>query len=290
MSPTYTLKGQSLFRHDRLVFVNRASEDFEAPMHDHDFIEFAYVAEGTGFHHIGGQVHPIHKGQLFYIPIGQPHVFRPASADVARHPLSVYNCVFSPELLERIAFFVTSPELKAFIAELQGGSASYFYLSDADDSIERLMQAMHREFSMPREASADYLDTLLVQLLIVVLRLRRRPPAASSRKFAQFDHLLAYMEQHLADELTLAHLAQKSRWSERHLQRLFLRHTEQSFKECLQTLRIQKSCLLLRTTGWKIGEIAEKVGYRDPASFLAVFKRIAGMTPSQYRKAASVPP
>ena len=286
MNPIHTLRGDYFFLHDRLVFVNRASEDFEAPVHDHDFIEFAFVAEGTGFHHIDGQVHPIHKGQLFHIPIGIPHVFRPASVDVAKHPLTVYNCVFSPALLGRLAGFVSDAKLERFISDLRDGFASYFYLSDADDSIERLMLAMHREFSMPRDASSVYLDTLLIQLLIVVQRLKESSSSVSSRKFTHFDHLLSYMEQNLDKELSLAHLAQISRWSERHLQRLFQRHTEQSFKECLQALRIRKSRLLLRTTAWKVGAIAEMVGYRDQASFLSVFRRIAGMTPSEYRKAA----
>jgi len=286
VNPIHTLKGDYLFLHDRLVYVNRASEDFEAPVHDHDFIEFAFVAEGTGFHHIDGQVHPIRKGQLFHIPIGVPHVFRPAYVDVAKHPLTVYNCVFSPSLLGRLAGFVSETQLVQFISDLRDGSVSYFYLPDADDSIERLVLAMHREFSMPRAASSDYLDTMLIQLLIVVHRLRQHAPSSSTRKLTQFDHLLSYMEQHLAEPLSLQRLATLSRWSERHLQRLFRQHTEQSFNSYLQALRIQKSCELLRSTGHKIGSIAEMVGYKDNASFLSVFKRIAGMTPNEYRKAA----
>ena len=286
MNPIHTLKGDYFFHHNRLVYVNRASEDFEVPVHDHDFIEFAFIAEGTGFHHVGGQVHPIHRGQLFCIPIGTPHVFRPASADVAKHPLTVYNCVFSPALLGRLAAFVTDPRLARFIGELRDGASPYFYLSDTDDTIERLMLAMHREFSMPRGASSDYLDTLLIQLFIVVQRLKHDAPSASVRKFTQFDHLLSYMEQHLAEPLSLRSLAEISRWSERHLQRLFRQHTEQSFNSYLQALRIQKSCELLRSTALKIGSIAETVGYRDTASFLSVFKRIVGTTPSEYRRGA----
>jgi len=284
LNPMQTLKGDYFFHHDRLVFVNRASEDFEAQVHDHDFFEFAYVAEGTGFHHVDGQVHPIHKGQICFIPVGIPHVFRPASTDVARHPLTVYNCILSPKLLDKLERFVADPELKRFIGEMREESVPYFHLPDADDAIERLMLAMHREFTLPREAASDYLDTLLIQLLIVVRRLQNRSPSSTARKFTQFDHLLSYIEQHLDEPLSLHRLATISRWSERHLQRLFRRHAEQSFNDHLQAMRIQKSCELLRSTSIKIGSIAGMVGYRDNASFLSVFKRIVGTTPSEYRK------
>ncbi|MFC4302260.1 AraC family transcriptional regulator [Cohnella boryungensis] len=285
--PPTTLSGELLFR-GKLIYVNRASEDFNSLMHNHDFIEFAYVVEGEGFHHLENQVQQVRKGQLFYIPIGTRHVFRPISADPTKHPLSVCNCVFSPKLIDELYPFVSDPGLASFIQALQQDGERCFRLSDTDDSIERLMMMMHREFSMPGEASSDCLNTLLLQFLIVVYRARIGvlPPAA--RKLNRFDHLLTYMEQNVSQELSLAHLAQISRWSQRHLQRLFIQHTSQTFHRCLQSLRVRKSCELLRHTTFKIHAISDMAGYRDVASFLAVFKRITGMTPSEYRKASAL--
>jgi AraC family L-rhamnose operon transcriptional activator RhaR len=287
--PVETFKGEVMFQEDMPLYVNRASEDFNSPMHDHDFIEFAYIAEGNGFHHVVDRVHEVSKGQLFYIPIGTPHVFRPVSANLTKHPLTVYNCVFAPRLLTKIGDFVTDGSIKPFISALHDGTQSYFYLMETGDSIEKLFMLLHREYSLPRDGSADYLYALLLQLLIVVHRVKHGPSPYSPpvRAFADFDHLLTYMEQNLSQELSLARLAQISRWSERHLQRLFMQHTSQSFNKYLQSLRVRRSCEWLRNTPMKISSIAEMAGYKDMASFLAVFKRIAGMTPSAYRKAHS---
>lgn len=291
--PFFTMTGDVYFSEGALIFVNRATEDFAVPLHNHDFVEFAYIAEGTGFHHIADEVHPVRKGQLTCIPIGVPHVFRPSSADSAKHPLTVYNCVISPRLLERLSGFASDSRLKDFMASLTGEDSRYFFLNDANDTIEKLILSMHREYSMQREASADVLDSLLLQLLVAVMRRRSRlqhpspSSAAGERKFSEFDLLLAYIDRHLAEDLTLRRLSDVSLWSERHLQRLFRGRTEQSFNRYLQAVRIQKSCELLRDTSHKIGTVAEMVGYRDVPSFLAVFKRITGVTPSAYRKASS---
>ncbi|WP_256758935.1 AraC family transcriptional regulator [Cohnella sp. WQ 127256] len=282
-----TLKGEGLFHDDLLLYINRVTENFTAPVHDHDFIEFAYIAEGNGFHHINNDVHEVRKGQIFFIPIGIPHVFRPVSTDSNKHSLIVYNCIFPPQLLLKLSGFTSDHKIKLLISAIHEGNMTYFYLTDPSDTIEKLFLTLHREYALPREGSTEFLNTLLLQLLILIHRLKQQPESNSTRQLTQFDHLLTYMEQNLSQELSLKHLSAISRWSERHLQRLFARYTEQSFVSFLQSLRVQKSCELLRNTPFKISAIAEMVGYKDISSFLAVFKRVAGMTPSEFRKSST---
>ncbi len=47
--------------------------------------------------------------------------------------------------------------------------------------------------------------------------------------------------------------------------------------------RIERSCVLLRSTQQPINVIAEQLGYSDGFSFSAQFKKIIGMSPSAYR-------
>ena len=283
-SPGSTLKGESFFQGDQLIYVNRAEENYSLPLHDHDFIEIAYIAEGSGYHHILGEVHKVSKGQLFVLPIGVSHVLRPASANPAVGPLIVYNCLFHPLLLDQLAGFVTDDRIRGYLLTLKHESSSYYAMTDRDDSLERLYVTMHREFSLPRDGSADFLMTLLLQLLIHIARNQQGSEEAPQSKLADFGHLLTYMEQHCSRDLTLDELARMSHWSKRQLQRMFNRYTGQPFNRYLQYLRMQKSCELLRNTKHKISLIAELVGYKDMGAFLSVFKRNVGMTPSGYRR------
>lgn len=297
-TPVTTFKGESFFPHDLLIFVNRANEDFDAPFHNHDFLEIAYVAEGAGFHYIGGEVRKVRKGDLYIIPVGVPHVFRPAAADPARHPLAVYNCVLSPRLLDRLDPFVTDRSVAAFMQSLPTGEFRGYSLQEAGSALDLLYLTLHREFSLPQQGSSDYLHTLLLQLFILICRFaelpqanaplpapggRQMPPPASKAPFAR---VLADLDRHIQEETTLADLALSSGYSERHLQRLFRQHTGQSFSRYRQNRRIERSCELIRNTDLKIGVIAEQVGYRDVDTFVSVFKRCTGLAPNAYRKQA----
>lgn len=282
--PMETYRGEHFFQRDQLLYVNRSSEDFSVPYHDHDFLECAYIAEGTGFHHIGETVQKVHRGQFFFIPIGMSHVFRPTSTDKTGRPLNVYNCVFSTLLLHKLLAFTADPTVASFIRQMESGSLGYFTFQDKDDRFERIFQALHKQYSLPLAGASDYLHTLLLQLIIELSRSTELEEQTPAPKEAAFNDLLHYLDDHLEQELTLAHLALVSSFSERHLQRLFHRHTGQSWNRYLQNIRIQKSRELLRGTPYKISTIAEMVGYKDIHSFNTVFKRCTGMTPSMYRK------
>ena len=68
------------------------------------------------------------------------------------------------------------------------------------------------------------------------------------------------------------------------------------FKECVGQspysyylgLRIENAVNLLENTNMKIKDIAERCGFEDPLYFTQVFKRIKGVTPSEYRKFSQI--
>ncbi|WP_219641184.1 AraC family transcriptional regulator [Cohnella sp. CFH 77786] len=283
-----TFHGDELFfRHDLSVYVNRADENFAVPLHDHDFVEIAFVTEGSGFHHIGERVCRVAKGELFVIPIGVPHVFRPSAADAAKHPLAVYNCVISPRLLHQIHPNIKDETFGDFIRSLDRDDCPGYSLQDPGDELDKLFQALHREYTLRRQGSVDYLNALVIQLLITVHRLILAEPSVEGTQEphpAPFIRVLQYLDQHIEEELTMSRLAQVSGYSERHLRRLFHMHTGQSLQRYRQNLRIEKSCVLLRNTDLKIGTVAEQVGYRDIDTFTALFKRCVGKTPGEFRK------
>ncbi len=94
------LKGDSLFRKNELVYINKSSElqEYMNLMHKHDFIEIAYVISGTGKHVVGENQYDISKGDLFIINYDVPHGFFPNSE--GKEGLIVYNCVFMPKFLD----------------------------------------------------------------------------------------------------------------------------------------------------------------------------------------------
>ena len=93
------------------------------------------------------------------------------------------------------------------------------------------------------------------------------------------------VETEYAKPLTLEHAAKLVYLSPAYLGTLFQNTYGLSFKDFLTDTRIKAACELLRSSGKKVYEIAEAVGYTDSRYFSQVFRKSVGMTPLEYRAA-----
>lgn len=96
-----------------------------------------------------------------------------------------------------------------------------------------------------------------------------------------------YIVHHYADsELSLNVVAAHVNLSPSHFSTIFSRETGETFIEYLTRIRIEKAKELLKTTGLKSFEIADRVGYGDPHYFSTVFKKNTGLSPIEFRQSA----
>lgn len=95
---------------------------------------------------------------------------------------------------------------------------------------------------------------------------------------------LAYVEQHLHEQLSMAEVAGMIHLNASYFSVLFKEQTGVSFSEYLSRLRIQRAKELLLQTRLPIGEIGERVGYRTDKYFIKVFKSLEAISPSRYRQ------
>ena len=95
-----------------------------------------------------------------------------------------------------------------------------------------------------------------------------------------------YMNHHYMEDISLDSCAERSGTSSYTLSKAFNKILGINFIDYLTDLRIQKAKELLEGTDMKIGDIAERVGYRH-SYFNRVFRRHTGLPPSQYRKIKS---
>ncbi|MDO4339730.1 MAG: response regulator [Eubacteriales bacterium] len=93
-----------------------------------------------------------------------------------------------------------------------------------------------------------------------------------------------YVEENYAQELTLQRVADEVGISSAYLSSLFSQHLECGFVDYLNKIRIDHACDYLRQNYFKTYEIAYKVGFRDEKYFSRVFKKVTGMSPSEFKK------
>lgn len=94
---------------------------------------------------------------------------------------------------------------------------------------------------------------------------------------------IAFMEQNYAQKLTLQDVAAHCYVSQWHLSKLINKHTEKSFYDLLNSIRIEHAKELLRDPSLKIGDIVDRIGFSDSAHFARVFKKLVGCSANEYR-------
>jgi len=73
--------------------------------------------------------------------------------------------------------------------------------------------------------------------------------------------------------------------SPKYLSRLFRERTGKGFNTLKLEIKMEKAKELLAKTGSSINQVSYALGYENPESFVRMFKRITGKTPSSYRNA-----
>ena len=89
--------------------------------------------------------------------------------------------------------------------------------------------------------------------------------------------------------LSVSQVASELGLREGHLSHLFKKETGTTMGNYLTRCRIQKAMSLLRQRKLKVYEVAEACGYRDITYFSGTFKKLVGMTPSEYQNQAVLP-
>ncbi|ULO09041.1 response regulator [Paenibacillus sp. 19GGS1-52] len=91
-----------------------------------------------------------------------------------------------------------------------------------------------------------------------------------------------YIQQYYHQEISLQSISSLVHLSKNYFANLFKKEVGESFLEYLTRIRIEKAKTLL-TGELKAGEVGGLVGIQDPKYFSKVFKKITGLSPSEYR-------
>ncbi|CAN7519471.1 response regulator [Paenibacillus sp. LjRoot153] len=94
---------------------------------------------------------------------------------------------------------------------------------------------------------------------------------------------IAYIEEHYAEDITVAKLAESLHLSSNYVSNLFKSETGLRFVEYLNRYRIRKAKLLLQNPSLKVYEVAEKTGFQETSYFCKVFKELEGKTVKEFR-------
>ena len=95
---------------------------------------------------------------------------------------------------------------------------------------------------------------------------------------------IRYIRKHYQENITISTVAEYLEISEGYLSRVLKKETDYTFTSYLTFYRMQVAMTLLKDCRVKVYEVADQVGYSDTAYFSAQFKKLLGVSPSEYQE------
>lgn len=131
--------------------------------------------------------------------------------------------------------------------------------------------------------STAYIQAMVNTLLIGLCELIGFEEAQASENELVLP-MIAYMIDHLSENLTIREVAARFGYTPRGFTKMFERIAKISLKEFMAGIKLENARLLLENEKMTLETVAEKSGYGCLRSFHRAFLDGTGMTPGEYRK------
>lgn len=247
--------------------------DWEIKPHRHgDLVQLLYVQGGQAELQVEGQTSRVEQPALQVVPALSVHGFR-FSRDVQGQVLTL-----ALPLAEQLA--------GAFDARLLQRAACH-PVGEAKGYLDGLFDSIGEEYYRQAPGRELMLQSLLSQLLVWIgRRALQQAQAESSQPDRGRVHLQGFtqlLEAHFREHRPIEHYAECLGISAAHLNALCRRLAGQSALQMInQRLLLEaKRCLVY--TAMTVNQVADSLGFSEPAYFSRFFKRGTGQSPKAFR-------
>ncbi len=246
-------------------------------VHWHKELELLLVLKGQIEISISGQKYTLTEDDLFLINSGEMH----STAGTGDNILAAVQ--LDADFCKR-----TCPELQSMRFDFSTGALKN-KTSPLAKELRALMAGIIEEYN---KASAGY--QLMIEGILNVLTgtlVRNIPRVAVagagklSREIGRVEDILAYINAHYTEKLSLEQLAQNVFLSPSYLSHLFKDKVGLTFQEYLARVRLLEAVRLLEGTDDLIVHIAQACGFASTKAFNKAFRDFYGTTPGEYRTA-----
>ncbi|KZS40356.1 AraC family transcriptional regulator [Aquimarina aggregata] len=107
----------------------------------------------------------------------------------------------------------------------------------------------------------------------------------SEEYIGRINIILRFIDNNLDNQLSLEKIAEKASYSPFHFHRIFKAITGEPLNAYIIRKRIEKTAgILIRQKGARVSELSLQYGFSSNSSFTRAFKKVYGISPSEFRK------
>jgi AraC-like DNA-binding protein len=274
------------WKDDESFFIGVFQDNLEqSAWHYHNNFEISFITEGSGKRIVADSIEDFYPGDLVFLGPNLPHVWisdkssiGPSSRTLEMVFLQFTSQTLSSQMLELPEFrnIKKALQLSERGTQITGHTLNQVseimlqlpYLDNFERMLKffRMMDLIGKSDSNLELASEDYL--------------RKRFKPVNKR----IDAIHNYLMRNYREEVNLAKLATLTNMAEGSLCRFFKSQMGITIFEYLNRIKVDFACKLLMDPDLSILEICLDSGFNNLSHFNKQFRRISGLTPSEYRK------
>lgn len=248
-------------------------------LHSHTFYELLFCRTSCGAEYlIGSDRYRVQRGDIIFVPPGVSH--RPLLPEDMPEPYKRYVLWLSPRFMDRFAALFPGD------ISLPGNTGAL--LRTAGTKWDGLREDFRTAVEEAEEKTPGWEGIVTGSAITLLTRLGRALKERSAKVMTAeapdlLEQVLSYVEDHLAERLSLAETAHCFYVSESTVSQLFRRKMGVSFYRCVTQRRLIAAKSLI-AGGGTLEDAGRQVGFSDYSTFYRAFRKEYGISPVQYRK------
>lgn len=277
MNNSYQKQGYLL--EDFRLFHLRSAGGVKTEYHYHEFYKVLLLLSGSGGYWVDGQRYELQTGDVVLVGSG---------------------CVHRPEFegngqYERIIIYIAPEFLRRVSTENCDLTGIFSGVLRPDKAVrgrlQSLAEGLKRELAGDGYGRAILGNGLLLQLLVEIGRQLRQGdalcPGSVQPDNDRVAQIMAYIDDHLTEELSIESIAEQFYLSKFHMMRLFRSGTGNSINSYITQRRLMLARELI-TQGMPATESCFRSGFGSYSSFTRTYGKYFGTTPTGRKYAASL--
>lgn len=278
-------KPESVINITKIVTVHyyEFDKNFVFEGESHDFWEMVYVDKGQILVRAGDEEFALGQGETVFHAPNEFHSVKALDSSPNFFVIS-FECsslVMQSFVGRRAQLDKT---LRPFISSIISEAEKTYVIPKNDTGLKKLVKKKTAQIG-----GEQLIKTYLEQLLIMLLRAAEESESSLfPSKESMQNHIVTsvreYIEENLESTLRLDVLCRKFGYGKTYLCRLFREQTGTTIASYVSERKIKKAKALIREHQYNFSEISEMLAFDNQQYFARVFKKITGMSPSEFKR------
>lgn len=259
---------------------------FIVPWHYHPAIEIMYITRGIGTRFVGDCIEQYEEGDVCMIGPNLPHEWRNDDAYFDKESGLRATCIclfFKREIFD--PNFIRLPEMNNIRDLIERSRRGLKFTGNSKLEITRFIRSSVNDVGVRKVTNLLTLLELMATLTeYELLASVGFTNSVNSEDFERFNKVYKFLVKNFATSIRLEEVSTLVGLTPTAFCRYFKERTKKTFVEYLNEMRIGYSKKLLLENKMKISTISGEVGFPNLSNFISQFKKVTGMSPSQFQK------